>query len=125
MMTFICAEAPSGRTSSAASAAASTFAPNIMRDEIMALRLALLWADIAGPRRRLEATDGFRNHLLGQPQYHLREIDGEGDGDEEHDIDRQRRTQRLAKTDADEFRGHQQHQSIRRRDQAEGERCDQ
>ena len=48
-------------------------------------------ADIPRPRRRLEAADRFRDHLLRQPQHHLREIDREGDGDQEHDIDRQRR----------------------------------
>ena len=41
--------------------------------------------------------------MLGQPQHDVREKDREGDGDQEHHIDRQRRTQRLAETDADEY----------------------
>src|SRR5436309_2789819 len=77
---------------------------------------ASIRTDISRPRGRLEAADRFRDHLLRQPQHHLRKIDGEADRHQEHHVDRQRRAQRFGKTDADEFRGHQQHQPVGRRD---------
>ncbi|GCC47263.1 hypothetical protein chiPu_0031243, partial [Chiloscyllium punctatum] len=85
----------------------------------------LVRADVSGTAGRLETADRLRDYLLGQPQHDLREIDGETDRDQEHDIDRQRRPQRFCKADADEFRGHQQHEPVGRRDQAECQRCDQ
>jgi succinate dehydrogenase/fumarate reductase flavoprotein subunit len=51
-----------------------------------------LGADVARAARVLEAPDRFRNHLLGQPKYDLREVDGEGDGCQKHDVDRQGRS---------------------------------
>ena len=63
--------------------------------------------------------------MLGQPQHHPGKIDRKRDGHQEHDVDRQRRAQCLAEADADELRGHQQYQSVRRRDQAKGQGRDQ
>src|SRR5947199_32158 len=71
------------------------------------------------------AADRFRDHMLWQPQHHVREINRKGNSHEEHHIDRQRRAQRLAEVDADEFRGHQQHQAVGRRDKTERQRRNQ
>ncbi len=73
----------------------------------------------------LEAADRLGDDLLGQPQHHLGKEDREYDGEQEHQIDRQRRAQGVGKPDADEFRRHQQHQAIGRRDQAERQGGDQ
>src|SRR6478672_386208 len=40
-------------------------------------------ADVAGSRRRSEAADGFREHVLRQPQHRFGDEDGEGDDGEE------------------------------------------
>src|SRR6266446_1288605 len=71
---------------------------------VMLLAAPSIRTDIPRAGRRLEATDRFRDHLLRQPQHHLREIDREADRHQEHHIDRQCRAQRLGKTDTDEFR---------------------
>ena len=84
-------------------------------------------ADITGPvlGSLLEAADRFRQQVLGQPQHDIGEEDAEGDGREEHDVDRQRRAASpCRKPHVDEFRRHQQRKPVRRRDQPERERHD-
>src|SRR5712671_4243986 len=49
---------------------------------------ALRRTNVSRAARVLEATDRFRDDLLWQPQHHLREEDHEGDGEQEHAIDR-------------------------------------
>src|SRR5207302_5919146 len=78
--------------------------------------------DITRAAGTLEATDRFGEELFGQPQHHLRKHDGKGDGQEEHDVERQRANHRLAEAYTDVFRSHQQRQAVRRRDQAEHQR---
>src|SRR5690348_6896755 len=56
-------------------------------------------ADIACPGRTLEAADGLGQQLLREPQYHLGEVDCKGDGQEEHDVERQRAHDRPAEPD--------------------------
>src|ERR671935_491648 len=59
----------------------------------------LLRADVAGSAWTFEAADGFRKHLLRQPEHDLRKKDHERDRDQEDAIDWQRRAQRLRESD--------------------------
>src|SRR5438094_10098001 len=59
----------------------------------------LFRANVAGSAWTFEATDGFRKHLLRQPEHDLRKKDHERDRNQEDAIDRQRRAQRLRESD--------------------------
>ena len=77
-------------------------------------------ANVARPVGGPEAADGSRDDLLGQPQHDVGEIDDECNGEQEDRIDRHGGAQRLRKPHPDELRGHEQDETIRRRDQPEG-----
>src|SRR5438105_6281233 len=81
-------------------------------------------AEVARSTRVLEAPHRLRQELLRQPQHDLGEEHREGDGSEEHDVERQRASHRTPEVHADELRGNEQRQAVRRRDQAKHERGD-
>jgi hypothetical protein len=69
----------------------------------MSYRARSLRANVAGSGWVFEAADGFRKHLLRQPEYDLRKKDYERDCNQENAIDWQRGAQGLRKSDAYNF----------------------
>src|SRR5215471_1953137 len=70
---------------------------------VMSYRARSLGANVAGSAWVFEAADGFRKHLLRQPENDLRKKDYERDCNQENAIDWQRRAQGLRKSDAYKF----------------------
>src|SRR5215471_2349015 len=65
---------------------------------MMSYRARSLRANVAGSAWIFEAADGFRKHLLRQPEHDLRKEDHERDRDQENAIDWRRRPQGLRKS---------------------------